>query len=544
MDPLLHFGLSTQPAVSTDPVISAPAPPAPPFAAPPSTAAPLPNAASADALLLPQAAGPPPWAELKLPPGASGATLVLSGTGLLGGALGRYLGKRGNVHFLVLGLTAAVSGEWRSMVQSPSARIEMTCKNAVSQQAISLMNQATPRGINLVIQGQRGAHAAAQNSSRETLDHELRFLNTFSSNCGVMLLSSCSDTTHSPFLDSWISIYKSQGKSVWNLELRRPGMEMARPVKPARVSSECAFDVLQCLLDDNKPLPWPAVSVCWQKFVSDRRACSGGGISSLRSTTQGCSVAAWSRRCPQSTCARRTPWAERGAPPTDVEAARTAIVATEAALWCLAESDGERVSHKHRRPSPSGSGLRLLPPEHRVPEHSDHDYPQLLCSQQPAVRHWHLPRPTNLAQKYGAGAWDGGPPSSKQDIADANTLARPVTTLMVRNLPNGYTRGMLLLELDTIGLKGKYDFVYLPIDRSTQWNVGYAFVNFATPEDVNLARSLLSGYMWKRFRSTSSKFANVSDALIQGREDNLQHYSSTAVQRSRVEARRPLVLGC
>jgi hypothetical protein len=44
---------------------------------------------------------------------------------------------------------------------------------------------------------------------------------------------------------------------------------------------------------------------------------------------------------------------------------------------------------------------------------------------------------------------------------------------MVPNIPNVYTRGMPIEELDGLGFENAYDVVYLPIDKSKQWNVGY-----------------------------------------------------------------------
>ena len=54
----------------------------------------------------------------------------------------------------------------------------------------------------------------------------------------------------------------------------------------------------------------------------------------------------------------------------------------------------------------------------------------------------------------------------------------PVTTLMIRNIPNRYTQKDLIQEVDALGFAGTYDFFYLPIDKSTESNVGYAFLNF------------------------------------------------------------------
>ena len=38
------------------------------------------------------------------------------------------------------------------------------------------------------------------------------------------------------------------------------------------------------------------------------------------------------------------------------------------------------------------------------------------------------------------------------------------TTVMLRNIPNKYTRDMILEEIDAHNFKKKYDFFYLPID--------------------------------------------------------------------------------
>lgn len=51
------------------------------------------------------------------------------------------------------------------------------------------------------------------------------------------------------------------------------------------------------------------------------------------------------------------------------------------------------------------------------------------------------------------------------------------TTVMLKNIPNNYTRDMFLRMLDEHGFVGLYDFVYLPCDFVRDANLGYAFVN-------------------------------------------------------------------
>merc|ERR1719163_748335 len=51
------------------------------------------------------------------------------------------------------------------------------------------------------------------------------------------------------------------------------------------------------------------------------------------------------------------------------------------------------------------------------------------------------------------------------DVKDLHAVGQefkgPYLTVMLRNLPNNYTRAMLLKLIDSEGFGGKYDFVYL-----------------------------------------------------------------------------------
>ena len=84
-----------------------------------------------------------------------------------------------------------------------------------------------------------------------------------------------------------------------------------------------------------------------------------------------------------------------------------------------------------------------------------------------APSHGRVPRSLNLADEFF---------KSKHEV--------PVTTLMIRNIPNRYSQRELARELDELGLAGSYDFLYAPVDKGTMCTVGYAFVNcssFARP---------------------------------------------------------------
>merc|ERR1719454_1661852 len=71
--------------------------------------------------------------------------------------------------------------------------------------------------------------------------------------------------------------------------------------------------------------------------------------------------------------------------------------------------------------------------------------------------------------------------NKKQDLKKLNpesTPAEEVTTLMIRGIPCSFSQDTLMKLIDNVGLKGKYDFFYLPRAGNNGSNLGYAFVNF------------------------------------------------------------------
>ena len=55
---------------------------------------------------------------------------------------------------------------------------------------------------------------------------------------------------------------------------------------------------------------------------------------------------------------------------------------------------------------------------------------------------------------------------------------------MLRNIPNNYTRQMMLDLLDEVGLAERHNFVYMPMDFKSSAGLGYAFVNLVSHEDA------------------------------------------------------------
>jgi hypothetical protein len=106
------------------------------------------------------------------------------------------------------------------------------------------------------------------------------------------------------------------------------------------------------------------------------------------------------------------------------------------------------------------------------------------------------------------------------------------TTLVLRKLPKSETRTSMLEKLDKAGLKGLYDFVYLPMDFKKGKIFGHTIVNFITNESAERASSHFSG---AGVASEWSEQHQGYDALIQRYRD------SPIMHESMPEASKPLV---
>jgi len=107
------------------------------------------------------------------------------------------------------------------------------------------------------------------------------------------------------------------------------------------------------------------------------------------------------------------------------------------------------------------------------------------------------------------------------------------TTLMLRNLPNSYSRAMFLEMLDEEGFAGDYDFVYVPIDFSRGCGLGYAFVNLARPADVPRFRAHFDGFSGWKLRTSKVCQVTWSDR-DQGLKANVRRYRNSPVMHESV----------
>lgn len=113
------------------------------------------------------------------------------------------------------------------------------------------------------------------------------------------------------------------------------------------------------------------------------------------------------------------------------------------------------------------------------------------------------------------------------------------TTLMIRNIPNKYDINLLLEEVNET-FKGKFDFLYLPLDFDNQCNLGYAFINFIEHLHILYFYELFEGKKWKKFKS--SKECHLTYAKFQGKFELTNHLEKTCVLNKLENNKRPIIL--
>ena len=105
------------------------------------------------------------------------------------------------------------------------------------------------------------------------------------------------------------------------------------------------------------------------------------------------------------------------------------------------------------------------------------------------------------------------------------------TTLMIRNIPNKYTKELMLNTIDR-DFKNDYDFFYLPIDFKNKCNVGYAFINFKELKNIKPFIKKFNGKRWELFNS--EKVCKINYAKIQGKNECKKHFEKSLLMKQPV----------
>jgi len=136
----------------------------------------------------------------------------------------------------------------------------------------------------------------------------------------------------------------------------------------------------------------------------------------------------------------------------------------------------------------------------------------------------------------------GSPGTSSDSEEDINIEAgQQFTTIMLQNLPQTFKQSDLLEAMDMCGLKGAYNFCYVPASFRDGTCRGYAFINFTTHAS---AAWLLSS--WQGSTRFCEKYHRkpliAAIAGVQGQEALLAQSSMKKLQRVKNPAFRPYVV--
>lgn len=107
------------------------------------------------------------------------------------------------------------------------------------------------------------------------------------------------------------------------------------------------------------------------------------------------------------------------------------------------------------------------------------------------------------------------------------------STVMLRNLPVGFSRDMLTDLLDRHGFARCYDFVYMPINFRTRVTFGYAFVNFASEQYAKKCKEVFEGFVDWGLRSDRVCEVTWSD-MHQGLPMHVERYRNSPVMHESV----------
>jgi len=115
----------------------------------------------------------------------------------------------------------------------------------------------------------------------------------------------------------------------------------------------------------------------------------------------------------------------------------------------------------------------------------------------------------------------------------ASKSSKDNTTLMLRNIPNSYTREALLEHFEEFGLLDCVDFIYVPMDFNRAVGLGYAFVNVASSKDAERAKQMFDGF--SSWRTASQKVCEVSFSYpLQGLDAYIEHYRNSCLMHESV----------
>lgn len=147
--------------------------------------------------------------------------------------------------------------------------------------------------------------------------------------------------------------------------------------------------------------------------------------------------------------------------------------------------------------------------------------------------------PLPASPQTGAADADARCSAQKQPVAQASESGP--TTVMFRNIPNNYTRDMILELLDSQGFVACYDFFYWPMDFNKNAGLGYAFVNLVSPDEAVRFKAHFHGFT--QWQLASQKVGEVVwSEPLQGLAPHVERYRNSPIMHEGVpDLHKPLL---
>ena len=118
------------------------------------------------------------------------------------------------------------------------------------------------------------------------------------------------------------------------------------------------------------------------------------------------------------------------------------------------------------------------------------------------------------------------------DINNILSLKDIRTTIMIKNIPNKFSRELLLNTIDQ-NFKGTYDLFILPTDGNKNKNFGYSFINFTSCYFIPFFYYMFNGKKWSS--TNSQKICEITYSKVQGRENLIAHYPNKIIHFNAVK---------
>ena len=98
--------------------------------------------------------------------------------------------------------------------------------------------------------------------------------------------------------------------------------------------------------------------------------------------------------------------------------------------------------------------------------------------------------------------------------------------MMIKNIPNKFTRELLLSTIDQ-NFKGTYDLFILPTDGNRNKNFGYSFINFTNSYFIPYFYFMFNDKKWSS--TNSKKICEITYSKVQGRANLISYYANKII---------------